>query len=46
MSLDSGITIAEFESLPDALARNHELVSGELVDVSGNTGYHERLWCK
>ncbi len=43
MSIDSGITIEEFESLPDALAHNHELVNGELVDVSGNTGYHNFL---
>jgi Uma2 family endonuclease len=43
MAIDSGITIEEFESLPDALARNHELVNGELVDVSGNTGYHNRI---
>jgi Uma2 family endonuclease len=43
MPIDSGITIEEFERLPDALARNHELVNGELVDVSGNTGYHNRL---
>jgi Uma2 family endonuclease len=39
----TGITIEEFERLPDALARNHELVNGELVDVSGNTGGHNRL---
>jgi Uma2 family endonuclease len=37
------ITIEEFEKLPDALARNHELVDGELVDVSGNTAYHNLL---
>jgi Uma2 family endonuclease len=43
MSIDSGITIEEFERLPDALAHNHELVNGELVDVSGNTGYHNEL---
>jgi Uma2 family endonuclease len=43
MAIATGITIEEFESLPDALARNHELVNGELVDVSGNTGYHNRL---
>jgi len=43
MAIASGITIEEFERLPDALARNHELVNGELVDVSGNTGYNNRL---
>jgi len=35
-----GLTIEEFEQLPDVLARNHELIDGELVDVSGNTGSH------
>jgi hypothetical protein len=33
-----GLTIEDFERLPHVLARNHELVDGELVDVSGNTG--------
>ena len=28
---------------PDDLAYNHELVDGELVDVSGNTLIHNRL---
>ena len=39
----TGITIDEFERLPQALAKNRELVNGELVDVSGNTGYHNSL---
>jgi Uma2 family endonuclease len=43
MAIAAGITIEEFERLPDALAHNHELVDGELVDVSGNTIYHNRL---
>jgi len=43
MATATGITIEEFERLPDALAHNHELVNGELVDVSGNTGYHNSL---
>jgi Uma2 family endonuclease len=43
MAIATGITIEEFESLPAALAQNYELVNGELVDVSGNTGYHNRL---
>jgi Uma2 family endonuclease len=38
-----GLTIEDFEKLPDALARNHELVDGELVDVSGNTAGHNEL---
>ena len=40
MSLASVLTIDDFERLPDALAVNHELVNGELVDVSGNIGNH------
>jgi len=43
MAVETGITIEEFEQLPDALAHNHELVNGELVDVSGNTPHHNRL---
>jgi Uma2 family endonuclease len=39
----TGLTIEEFEQLPDALAHNHELVNGELVDVSGNTLAHNGL---
>jgi Uma2 family endonuclease len=38
-----GLTIEEFEQLPNALARNHELVDGILVDVSENTGGHHCL---
>ncbi len=43
MAAVAGLTIEDFEKLPDALARNHELVDGELVDVSGNTLNHNRL---
>jgi Uma2 family endonuclease len=43
MAIAPGITIEEFERLPDALAHNHELVNGELIDVSGNTPYHNKL---
>src|ERR1700733_3272948 len=43
MPLVSPLTIDDFEKLPDALALNHELVDGELVDVSGNTPNHNRL---
>jgi Uma2 family endonuclease len=43
MAAVAGLTIEDFEKLPDALARNHELVDGELVDVSGNTLIHNRL---
>src|SRR5215510_8877823 len=38
-----GLTIDDFEKLPDEQAHNHELVDGELIDVSGNTGGHNRL---
>lgn len=37
------LTINDFEQLPDELAENHELVNGELVDVSGNTPKHIAL---
>jgi Uma2 family endonuclease len=43
MATAIGLTIEEFEELPDALAHNHELVNGELVDVSGNTLNHNSL---
>jgi hypothetical protein len=40
MATAIGLTIEEFEQLPDALAHNHELVNGDLVDVSGKTLHH------
>ena len=43
MAVLTRLTIEDFEKLPDALARNHELVNGELVDVSGNTLLHNKL---
>jgi len=36
----TSLTIDDFERLPIEQARNHELVNGELVDVSGNTLEH------
>lgn len=39
----SRLTIDDFEKLPDELAYYHELVDGELVDVSGNTPNHNTL---
>jgi Uma2 family endonuclease len=39
----SPLTIDDFERLPDELAVNHELVDGELVDVSGDTPNHHSL---
>jgi Uma2 family endonuclease len=43
MAAVSPLTIEDFERLPQELAKNHELVDGELVDVSGNTLGHNRL---
>jgi Uma2 family endonuclease len=43
MQLVSPLTIDDFERLPSELAHNHELVDGELVDVSGNTPKHNGL---
>ena len=40
MASATGLTIDDFERLPQALAHNHELVDGELVDVSGNAAGH------
>lgn len=37
------LTIDDFERLPADLAENHELVDGELIDVSGNTPLHNLL---
>ncbi len=39
----SPLTIDDFERLPDELAYYHELVDGELIDVSGNTANHNAL---
>jgi Uma2 family endonuclease len=43
MAAATGLTIDDFELLPDDLAHNHELVDGELVDVSGNNPQHNLL---
>ncbi len=43
MTLVSPLTIDDFERLPDELAYYHELVDGELVDVSGNALGHNPL---
>jgi Uma2 family endonuclease len=34
------LTIEDFERLPADVVRHHELVDGELIDVSGNTARH------
>jgi Uma2 family endonuclease len=43
MQLVSPLTIDDFERLPQEFAYYHELVDGELVDVSGNVGHHNSL---
>ena len=40
MAATTQLTIEDFERLPAEQAKNHELVDGELVDVSGNTFEH------
>jgi Uma2 family endonuclease len=40
MTAKTLLTIEDFEALPDEVAKNHELVDGELVDVSGNNPLH------
>jgi len=37
------LTIEDFERLPANVAKGHELVDGELVDVSGNVPRHNML---
>ena len=43
MPVVSPLTVEDFEKLPDALAINHELVDGKVIEVSGNTLAHNRL---
>jgi Uma2 family endonuclease len=43
MATSTLLTIDDFELLPAEAAENHELVQGELVDVSGNTPRHNQL---
>ena len=42
-TITTGLTIEDFEKLPDKLAHNRELVDGELIDVSGNVFEHNGL---
>src|SRR5258708_6471065 len=37
------LTIEDFETLPDEVAKNHELVDGELGEVAGNNPRHNFL---
>jgi Uma2 family endonuclease len=43
MAVAEKLTIEDFEKLPPALAYDHELDDGQLIDVSGNTPAHIRL---
>jgi Uma2 family endonuclease len=43
MATSTLLTIDDFERLPQEMAKNHELVNGELVDVSGNNPEHNWL---
>jgi Uma2 family endonuclease len=43
MASTTKLTIDDYEALPDELAEGHELVDGELVDVSGNTPKHNAI---
>jgi Uma2 family endonuclease len=40
MATGIGLTIEDFERLPQEAAHNRELVDGELIDGSGNTAKH------
>jgi Uma2 family endonuclease len=43
MATKTLLTIEDFEKLPEEMTRNHELVEGELVEVSGNVPAHNRV---
>jgi Uma2 family endonuclease len=43
MATTAHLTIEDFERLPQEQARNRELVDGELVEMSGNTLYHNAI---
>jgi Uma2 family endonuclease len=43
MATSTTLMIDDFERLPADMAENHELVDGELIDVSGNTLRHNWL---
>ena len=43
MASTTSLTIDDFERLPADAVRHRELVDGELVDVSGNTPFHNFL---
>jgi Uma2 family endonuclease len=39
----SRLTIDDFERLPQEQVENHELIDGELVEMSGNTAYNNSI---
>lgn len=43
MAATTHLTIDDFERLPQEQAENHELVDGELVEMSGNTPFHNSI---
>jgi len=43
MATSTRLTIEDFEKLPADVVKHHELIDGELIDVSGNTGNHNSL---
>ena len=43
MATSTRLTIEDFEKLPAEAVKHRELVDGELIDVSGNTGNHNSL---
>jgi Uma2 family endonuclease len=43
MAATTILSIEEFERLPSEMAKNHELVDGELIEVPGNTPCHNIL---
>ena len=43
MATSTRLTIDDFEKLPAEAVKHRELVDGELLDVSGNTGEHNLL---
>lgn len=43
MPTSTHLTIEDFEKLPADAVKDRELIDGELIDVSGNTGEHNSL---
>src|SRR5450631_4417816 len=43
MAATTILSIEDFERLPSEMAKNHELVDGELIQVPGNTPCHNIL---